>query len=71
MDDYKAANTGPEASDAAPQGAPSRGMSRWRWVLFSIMAQLESREEVYLNIPNAVVTPHDVAVGGDRGDAAR
>ena len=40
----------------------SPGMSYWRYLLFSIMAQLELREEAYLNIPNAVTTQRDVPV---------
>jgi hypothetical protein len=40
----------------------SAGMSYWRWLLFSIMAQLELPEEAYLNIPNAVTTQRDVPI---------
>jgi hypothetical protein len=37
-------------------------MSYWRWLLFSIMAQLELREEAYLNLPNAVTMERDVPI---------
>ena len=46
-------------------------MSYWRWLLFAAMARLELTEDLYLRIPNAKTTQHDVTVDvypdGDRG----
>ena len=45
---------------ASPAAAADRGMSRWRWWLYALLARCQTSEQAYLRIPPAATVEHDV-----------